>query len=317
MNSTDHNRTRRSAPRFLLMVILAAILAVFMTGSLQAATAAEGYGALCLANNIPGVPIQPSAIDMWMDSVGRPNYVYNMYLFAGQDISFTLTSSPGVVIDMYVYDKDSTSISYDPPMYFTAGAVYPKEITFTVPATGTYYLRLFAQPILGENKGNANVAYTATPVTGLSPTAVHRFYKMNEGSHFFTAAQDEATYVNNNLYNTYRYEGQAFNTNLGPVAGSIPVYRFYNREQGVHFYTGNWAEANHLSLEHEYLFRYEGVAYYAYPDNHGGAAGAIYRFYNFLLGSHFYTNNPQEKQILMDNAGWTYRYEGVAYYLPN
>jgi hypothetical protein len=315
MKSANKTRSRRAAPKFLLMVMLAGILLAAMAVPAMAETGGN-MGVQCQAYNIPGVPIPPSPVDIWLDSVGRPNYVYSVYLFTGQYISFTLDSTPGVVIDMYIYDKDATSISHDPPMFGTSGATYPKSFILVAPATGTYYLRLFAQPIPGENKGNANVTYYQTPVFGMSPSAVHRFYKQYEGSHFFTANQSEATYVNNNLYATYRYEGQAFNTNVGLVAGSIPVYRFYNTQNGVHFYTSNWNEANHLVLDHEWLFRYEGIAFYAYPDDQGGTASPIYRFYNFLQGSHFYTNNLTEKTYLEANGAWTYSYEGIAFYLP-
>jgi hypothetical protein len=41
-------------------------------------------------------------------------------------------------------------------------------------------------------------------------TPVHRFYKFNQGVHFFTSNQAEATAVNNTMGNIYRYEDVAY-----------------------------------------------------------------------------------------------------------
>ena len=42
----------------------------------------------------------------------------------------------------------------------------------------------------------------------------------------------------------------------------------------------------------------------------------MHRFYNYRQGVHFYTANQAEATFLNDNRAGTYRYEGVAYYLP-
>jgi hypothetical protein len=39
---------------------------------------------------------------------------------------------------------------------------------------------------------------------------MYRFYNYRQGVHFYTANQAEATYVNDKLYGTYRYEGVAY-----------------------------------------------------------------------------------------------------------
>lgn len=48
----------------------------------------------------------------------------------------------------------------------------------------------------------------------VSPT-VHRFYNFKSGTHFYTSNQAEATYINNTLYRTFRYEGEAFYLDVG------------------------------------------------------------------------------------------------------
>lgn len=92
--------------------------------------------------------------------------------------------------------------------------------------------------------------------------ALHRFYNKKNGTHFYTANQAEATYVNDNLYATYRYEGIAAYVDADKQVDSVPVYRFYNMKIGVHFYTASQSEANYVSSQLGATYRNEGVAYF-------------------------------------------------------
>jgi hypothetical protein len=94
---------------------------------------------------------------------------------------------------------------------------------------------------------------------------VHRFYNFIQGAHFYTANQAEATYVNDNLWGTFRYEGVAYYASNPQLSGEIPVHRFYNFLQGVHFYTADQAEATYVNDNLWGTFRYEGIAYYVLP----------------------------------------------------
>jgi len=60
------------------------------------------------------------------------------------------------------------------------------------------------------------IAYYVYPTQVAGTGPVHRFYNFTNGSHFYTSNQSEATYVNDHLYNTYRYEGIAYYVNSAP-----------------------------------------------------------------------------------------------------
>ncbi len=66
-----------------------------------------------------------------------------------------------------------------------------------------------------------------------------------------------------------------------------PLYRFYNKKNGSHFYTASLAERDSVIARYGSVYHYEGVAY----DVSLVAAGnqPVYRFYNKKNGSHFYT----------------------------
>jgi uncharacterized protein YkwD len=90
--------------------------------------------------------------------------------------------------------------------------------------------------------------------------------------------------------------------------GLAPVYRFYNTQTGVHFYTISEAEKN-LVRDSLPQFRLEGVAYHA---SQVAATGfrPLYRSYVLNKGFHFYSVNAAEAAGLAQ-----YRAEGVGYYV--
>ncbi|MDO5624225.1 MAG: trypsin-like peptidase domain-containing protein [Pseudomonadota bacterium] len=96
-----------------------------------------------------------------------------------------------------------------------------------------------------------------------------------------------------------------------PAPGTrAPIYRFYNRVTGAHFYTIN-------PLERDFViaaipdYTYEDTAYSAYVGEVSNAS-PVYRFYNRVTGVHFYTINPRERDYV--NAALPdFDYEGPAW----
>jgi len=163
------------------------------------------------------------------------------------------------------------------------------------------------------------LAVFPAPATAASavpnPTPVFRFYKLTDGSHFFTNNESEKAQVQTRP-DIYRYEGIAFYSDPTQVTGTTPVYRFYNYRQGVHFYTSNYSEYQTVLTTAASTFRYEGVAYYAYASQVANSL-PVFRFYKFMQGVHFYTNNAAEAANIKATASSTYRDEGISYYLPS
>lgn len=130
---------------------------------------------------------------------------------------------------------------------------------------------------------------------------------------------------------TYEYEGVEFHAPTRPgsytpegtafyaypddsVEETVPVYRFYDPVSGDHFYTPSETEKTNLEGNPDTSYRYEGIAFYAYPDDAFDGTIPVYRFYNSNSGDHFYTRSEAEKATLIANPGWSYRYEGVGWY---
>lgn len=99
-----------------------------------------------------------------------------------------------------------------------------------------------------------------TVIEGMIP--VYRFYNFKQGVHFYTSNQAEATYVNNNLGHTFKYEGVAYQAYSYQLSNSSPMHRFYKFRQGVHFYTPNQVEATTVNNTASSTYRYEGISYF-------------------------------------------------------
>jgi hypothetical protein len=93
----------------------------------------------------------------------------------------------------------------------------------------------------------------------------------------------------------------------------LPVYRFYNRKVGVHFYTASAAERDHVLGTLSSTYTLEGVGY-ALDAAAAANDAPLYRFYNLKRGVHFYTASAAERDNVIAHMRSVYRYDGVAYY---
>lgn len=94
--------------------------------------------------------------------------------------------------------------------------------------------------------------------------------------------------------------------------GENTIYRFYDRHSGVHFYT---ADRNERDYVYDRLnnYTYEGASYQGIDSSSQTESLAVHRFYNRDSGSHFYTIDENEKNVVeqeLDN----YNYEGEAFF---
>lgn len=93
--------------------------------------------------------------------------------------------------------------------------------------------------------------------------AVHRFYNVEAGTHFYTASEEEANRVRTSYAGAYAYEGIAYLAN--EVTNPDPLYRFYNKSNGSHFYTASAEERDAVQARWSSVYAYEGVAYHVAP----------------------------------------------------
>ena len=95
--------------------------------------------------------------------------------------------------------------------------------------------------------------------------AVYRFYSENLYVHLFTIDETEKDYLIANAAEVWRFEGPAFYVPVENEEGVVPVYRFYSEALMVHLFTVDENEKNHLIHTAGDVWRFEGIAYYAYP----------------------------------------------------
>jgi Subtilase family/Repeat of unknown function (DUF5648)/Bacterial pre-peptidase C-terminal domain len=148
-------------------------------------------------------------------------------------------------------------------------------------------------------------------------STVYRFFRPDVGVHFYTASETERDSLIANLPQ-YTYEGASYNAapeNADPLTGAKPVFRFFNKNTGVHLYTISEAERNSIrnNLSN---YNFEGIAYYGYEKDLEGTT-PLYRFYNPVVDAHFYTPSAAERDSILENLP-DYQLEsnnGVAFYV--
>jgi lysyl endopeptidase len=103
----------------------------------------------------------------------------------------------------------------------------------------------------------------SAPAAGLNP--VFRFFNRRTGTHFYTISAGERDAVMN--LTDFRYEGIAWYARLSTdnTAGTISIYRFFIPSKGTHFYTASEGERDNVIANLAGIYRYEGVAYKAWP----------------------------------------------------
>lgn len=142
---------------------------------------------------------------------------------------------------------------------------------------------------------------------------VYRFYNRRNGSHFYTISEAERYTIQTQWADTYSFEGPAYSLETTDPANSMPLYRFYNRKNGSHFYTASEDEKNAVIARWAATYNYEGPAYCVSLSPDGCVP--VYRFYNVKNGSHFYTTSEAEKAAVIANWPNVYRFEGPAYWV--
>ncbi|MGE0085905.1 MAG: PKD domain-containing protein [Desulfococcaceae bacterium] len=143
---------------------------------------------------------------------------------------------------------------------------------------------------------------------------VFRFYHTQKGFHFFTINEAEKDFIIKTWPVEWKYEGVAWYAYPSQIDKTQPVYRFCHNLIGSHFYTINQAEKDFIIKTWPVDWRYEGVAWYAYPSQIDKTQ-PVYRFCHNIIGSHFYTVSVAERDHIIKTWPVDWRYEGIAWYL--
>jgi Repeat of unknown function (DUF5648) len=63
----------------------------------------------------------------------------------------------------------------------------------------------------------------------------------------------------------YRYEGVAYTVDMGNAANDAPLYRFYNKAIGTHFYTADANETANVMNTMSATYTLDGPAFFLAP----------------------------------------------------
>ncbi|MBN1362513.1 MAG: hypothetical protein JW993_18090 [Sedimentisphaerales bacterium] len=144
---------------------------------------------------------------------------------------------------------------------------------------------------------------------------VYRYLSNVTGKHFYTADVAEQASLAQQPH-IWTFEGVAYLTYVAPTEpGLKPVYRFWSEKLASHFWTISEAERDLLISEYADAWAYEGPVFFAYPEGVQPAdAKPVYRFWSGSLGTHFYTIDEAEKDLLVKQQAGVWDFEGIVWY---
>ncbi|QDG77520.1 hypothetical protein [Labrenzia sp. PHM005] len=131
--------------------------------------------------------------------------------------------------------------------------------------------------------------------------AAYRFLNEANGSHFYTASEQEKDLVLETMP-SFKFEGRAFVTGATPDTG-VAVHRGLNTETGHHFFTTNDAEIQYLQ-QSDNPYTYEGIVFYAFADSSGTNHDSVARLYNPETGKHLYAATDVEEYNAINTLGF-------------
>lgn len=167
------------------------------------------------------------------------------------------------------------------------------------------------------------VAAAVLPYAEAAPVSAVPLYRLYGGGgnndHFYTTNYGEAMAAANSGYS---FEGIACYVESSAGAGRTPLYRYFSRWYGRHFYTTNWNELGGGNAE----WAYEGVQCYVYTAQSRSGTVPLFR-YAATAGGHLYSIAPTHETfgwepiiqyiLVYDPSstyGWTYKSIIVGYY---
>lgn len=194
-------------------------------------------------------------------------------VWTGTPVASTTTGSPLLLaytapqagwyfIDLYVPPVGLAMMEYGPIKLTRISAIH----RFYNQASGTHFYTPSEEEratVLAKWSNlftYEGIAYFANPSNNSQP--LYRFYNNRNGSHFYTASAEEADIILSRWSNVYSYDGQTYAVNPTPVPNSAPVYRFYNKNNGSHFYTASPDEADRVRSQLSHIYMHEGPAFW-------------------------------------------------------
>lgn len=195
---------------------------------------------------------------------------------------------------------------------FTQGEAHQRALR-TMYTEGLWYYPAF-EMCEWNLWGNPCLSMSPPDTSALSP--VYRFWSDRNQSHFYTISMEEyMDIMSNYTEDVWRLEGISWYAHASQKPDTLPVFRFWSGKNQSHFYTISEEEKNYLLNNYtDDEWHYEGIAWYAYPDQEHGNI-PVYRFWSENNQSHFYTKSVKEKNYMIANYhDEVWHYQGIAWY---
>ena len=258
-----------------------------------------------------------------LTTTGAPSYAglgVTMLQVAIHELGHALglghSTQPTAIMNAYASAADATITKYD-----VAGiqALYGANPTYAAPAPTPAPTPTTPAP--GASTPAASTPATATPATAtpvhipISPMTVYRFFDRTTGTQFLSADETEIDHVATNRKDL-AFEGPAMrDVETNPADPNVsPVYRFFSKTDGTHFFTVDQGEANQVAATRTDLVQ-EAPTFSEHMTAEAGDA-AVYRFFDSNHGTHFYTASATERASVIATRPDLVP-EGVAFYAPS
>ncbi len=164
------------------------------------------------------------------------------------------------------------------------------------------------------NDGNGGEFVALEPTT----IGVYRFFDSSTGTHFYTADPNEDKTVLANRPDLVPEGPGGVGLQAIAVAGSdpnaAPVYRFFDTVYGTHFFTASATERDSIIASRPDLTYEPNSTFYEHTTQQPGDV-AVYRFFDNVHGTHFYTDSPSEQAGILANRPDLVS-EGIGFYEP-
>ena len=199
----------------------------------------------------------------------------------------------------------------------------PKTFRFFDTVTGTHFFTDDPTEAATVSSTRPDLVVEGVGFNAVSPaardpavTTVYRFFDQNDGTHFFTASDSEASSLMGTRTDL-SYEGIGLRgyADASASPASEAVFRFFNLADGTHFYTASTTERDAILTTKADAMKFEGIAFYENATPQGNDS-AVYRFFDTSHGTHLFTQSSSERANIISTRPDLVS-EGIAFYAPN
>ena len=180
------------------------------------------------------------------------------------------------------------------------------SMTLTAPSADSSY------QLIDDGSGGQFVALEPKTI------GVYRFFDTKLGTHFYTADANEAQTVLATRSDLTPEGPGGIGLQADSVSASdpnaAPVYRFFDTVYGTHFFTASASERDTIIATRADLTYEPNSSFYEHTTAQPGDT-AVYRFFDNVHGTHFYTDNANERAAIIANRPDLVS-EGIGFYEP-